>query len=202
MPTTSSTKTYNDILTSVLEDRSPGYVDQIEKQLPWFWWLKRTGNYKPAEGEVISWAVRYTLGTAASSYQGLDTFGMQGKQVSTLLIASWKQYEESIIIAGLDKNVKNKGPKIFDLLEMYEETALANLQESMGQDFYLDGTGNNSKDVTGLAAIVPEDPTTGTIFGINRATAGNEWARSQNVDHGAAAAYSISAAARKPGATS
>ena len=36
-------------------------------------------------------------------------------------------------------------------------------------DIYGDGTGNGGKNITGLAAAVPDDPTTGTYGGINRA---------------------------------
>jgi hypothetical protein len=54
----------------------------------------------------------------------------------------------------------------------------------MNEDFYLDGTGNSSKDVMGLGAIIAEAPTTGTLFGINRAN--SSWWRNQNKDSAAA----------------
>jgi len=54
----------------------------------------------------------------------------------------------------------------------------------MNSHFYLDGTGNGGKRVTGLAALIPEDPTTGTLFGINRAN--ETWWRSNLQDDGAA----------------
>ncbi len=189
MPSSSRTITYNSVLSSVLEDRSKGYTDQIEKQIPLFWWLRRKKRYNTAEGESITWPVRSRLSQSEASYQGFEVGGLQERDEFTLLQASWKQYREDVVIDGLSKDVKNRGPVIFKLLEAKEKAALAGLQEQLGEHFYLDGTGNNSKRVVGLAAFLPEDPTTGTLFGINRATAGNEWWRSRIVDHGGGAAH-------------
>ena len=61
----------------------------------------------------------------------------------------------------------------------------------IGSDIYGDGTGNGGKNITGLAAAIPDDPTTGTYGGINRAT----WSFWQSkkysgvTDGGAAVAY-------------
>jgi hypothetical protein len=46
----------------------------------------------------------------------------------------------------------------------------ARLLNRIAGDIYLDGTGNGGKNITGLAAAVPDDPTTGTYGGISRST--------------------------------
>lgn len=170
------------VLAATLADRSKGYVDQVSKQLPLFMWLKDKGRYKPAEGARIERAVEYGLDETEPSFQGLEQLNLQEQDNVTIIEANWKQYYKSIVISGLDKDVKNTGNKIFDLLEQKEQNALNSLQTDMNEHFYLDGTGNSSKRVTGLGAIIAEDPTTGELFGINRATAGNEWWRNQSVD--------------------
>lgn len=189
MPPTSRTQSMTNVLAATLEERSKGFIDQIEKQLPLLWWLRKKGRYNPAEGESITWSVRYKLRQSEASYQGFDVSGLQDVEQFTTLIASWKQYRVPIIISGLDMNVRNKGPKIFDLYEEKEAAALASLQEQLGEDFYDDGSGNDSKKVTGLDAICPEDTDAGILFGVNRATAGNEWWQSRVVDHGSGAAH-------------
>jgi len=44
----------------------------------------------------------------------------------------------------------------------------ARLLNRIAGDIYLDGTGNGGKNITGLAAAVPDAPTTGTYGGIDR----------------------------------
>lgn len=187
---TSRTVSYTSVLAATLEDRSPGFIDQVQKRIPLFFWLKKKNQYKTAEGETISWSIRNVLEQSDPSYSGLEVAGLQETDEFTVLRADWKQYRMPFIISGLDLNVKNRGPKIFDLFDKREEAALDGLQEAFGEHLYLDGTGNNNKRVIGLSAFCPEDPTTGTLFGVNRATAGNEYWRSRIVDHGGGAAHS------------
>jgi hypothetical protein len=183
MPSTSQTLVTNAVLASTLADRAKGYVDSISKQIPLFWWLKRAGRYKPAEGDRIEWAIEYALDDSEGSFHGYDTLPLIEQDNVTIGIANWKQYHKTIVISGLDRDVKNRGSaKVFDLLEQKEKNALNSLHTEMNSHFYLDGTGNSSKRVTGLGAIIAEAPTTGTLFGINRATAGNEYWRNQNID--------------------
>lgn len=67
--------------------------------------------------------------------------------------------------------------KMLDLLKSKIQQAEMSLSDEISQQLFADGTGNNSKDITGLAAIVAADPTTGTLAGINRAT--YSWWRNQ-----------------------
>lgn len=48
--------------------------------------------------------------------------------------------------------------------------AEAQLMNRIDTDLYLDGTGNGGKNLIGLAAAVPDAPTSGTYGGIDRAT--------------------------------
>jgi hypothetical protein len=48
------------------------------------------------------------------------------------------------------------------------KVAEAQLQNRMDYDCYQDGTGNSSKNIGGLALLVPDTPTTGTVGGISR----------------------------------
>lgn len=177
----SQTLVNNALLSATLQDRSKGYVEQVGNHIPLFYWLKKEGRYKPATGNRIEVAVEYGLDTAEPSYQGLEPWNLQETDNVTIIQANWKQYGKSIVISGIDKVKANKAA-IFNLLEQKEANALTSLQNQMNQHFYLDGTGNSSKRITGLAAMIAEAPTTGTYLGINRATAGNEWWRNQSKD--------------------
>ena len=67
--------------------------------------------------------------------------------------------------------IQNSGKEaIIDLLDGRMNVAEAQLANRIGGDIYLDGTGNSGKNITGLAAAVPDSPSTGTYGGINRVT--------------------------------
>jgi hypothetical protein len=79
------------------------------------------------------------------------------------------QYASAVTISGLEM-IQNSGKEaIIDLLDGRMEVAEAQLANRISGDLYGDGTGNAGKNLTGLAAAVPDDPTTGTYGGINRA---------------------------------
>jgi hypothetical protein len=67
--------------------------------------------------------------------------------------------------------LQNSGKeKVIDLLNGRMKVAEAQLLNRIGSDIYLDGTGNSGKNITGLAAAVPDAPSSGTYGGIDRAT--------------------------------
>jgi hypothetical protein len=67
--------------------------------------------------------------------------------------------------------LQNSGKEQFiDLLEARLNVAESTMMNQLAQSIYSDGTGSSGKEVTGLNAAVPSDPTTGTYGGINRAT--------------------------------
>jgi hypothetical protein len=73
-------------------------------------------------------------------------------------------------MSGLEMLQNASKEQIIDLLEGRMNVAEAQLMNRIDYDLYLDGTGNGGKNLTGLAAAVPDDPTTGTYGGIDRST--------------------------------
>lgn len=80
------------------------------------------------------------------------------------------QYAASVSMSGLE-DLQNSGPEqMIDMLEARIKVAWGQLRNRIDYDLYQDGTGNGGKNLTGLAAAVPDTPTTGTYGGISRAT--------------------------------
>ena len=73
-------------------------------------------------------------------------------------------------MSGLEM-LQNSGKEaIIDLMEGRMKISEAQLANRIDYDLYQDGTGNSGKNLTGLAAAVPDTPTTGTYGGISRDT--------------------------------
>ena len=177
----------NAALSSMLQKREKGYIDVISRQLILMNWLRKKGNYKTVSGGIrYEWNVFNYLNVDEASFDGYDTLPNVASDDVDVAQAEWKSYYKSIVISGTEKDLNN-GERIFDLMQQKEDAALSSLRGQMSSHIYLDGTGNGSKRIVGLGAICSATPTTGTLFNINRATAGNEYWRNQRVDTGAVA---------------
>lgn len=156
------------VLASTLQKRSSGYSNIISAQIPLFMWLKMKGRYiAETGGTKLEWPLEIVLDTTEASYFGADTIPVKFSDSVILAEANWKQYARSIAWTGLEKRI-NGNKKTFDLLSQKETNALESIQQAMNEHMYQDGTGNNSKRITGLKAIISTTPTTGTLFNVSR----------------------------------
>lgn len=73
-------------------------------------------------------------------------------------------------MSGLEMLQNSGKEQIIDLLDGRMQVSEARLLNRISTDIYGDGTGNGGKNITGLAAAVPDVPTSGVYGGIDRAT--------------------------------
>ena len=105
-----------------------------------------------------------------NSYSGYEVLNVSQNSPISGAQFSITQYASAVTISGLEM-IQNSGKEaIIDLLDGRMNVAEAQLVNRIGGDIYLDGTGNSGKNITGLAAAVPDSPSTGTYGGINRAS--------------------------------
>jgi hypothetical protein len=105
-----------------------------------------------------------------NSYSGYEVLNVSQNSPISAAQFSITQYAAAVSISGLEM-IQNSGKEaIIDLLDGRMQVAEAQLANRISQDIYLDGTGNSGKNITGLAAAVPDAPSSGTYGGINRAT--------------------------------
>jgi hypothetical protein len=79
------------------------------------------------------------------------------------------QYADAVTMSGLEMLQNSSKEAIIDLLDGRMQVSEARLLNRISGDLYLDGTGNGGKNITGLAAAVPDVGTTGVYGGIDRA---------------------------------
>lgn len=71
-------------------------------------------------------------------------------------------------IKNLRDNIFLGPEQIIDLIDARMDVAESSMQNIISTGIYSDGTGSGGLQITGLQAIVPNDPTTGTVGGISR----------------------------------
>lgn len=175
----------SDILATTIENRSKDVQDNVTKNNAFLAFMKKRGNIKTFSGghkiyEEVSFAENGNFGW----YSGYDALPVAAQDVITAAEFPIKQCAVSVTISGLEELMNASKEKMIDLMESRVAVAEATMTNKIAQALYSDGTGFGGKQLTGLDAAVPVDPTTGTYGGINRAT----WTfwRSQVHDPGAA----------------
>ena len=178
---------YSDILATTIESRSKEIADNVTKNNAVLKRLSQKGKIRTFSGghKIIEPISQAENGNGAF-FSGYDTLATSPRDVITAAEFAIKQYAVAVTMSGLEK-IQNGGKEgVLDLLEARLAVAEATMANDLSEGIYSDGTANGSKTITGLLAAVPLDPTTGTYGGINRATSGNEFWRSQLYDPGTA----------------
>jgi hypothetical protein len=161
----------SDIIATTIEKRSGKIQDNVSKNNALLSLLKAKGKIRPVSGgRLIYEELSFAENSNGGWYSGYDTLPVAAQDVITAAEFSYKQYAVPVIISGLEQ-LQNAGQEaILDLLEQRLAVAESTMANGISVGLYSDGTGSGGKQLTGLAAAVPTDPTTGTYGGINRAT--------------------------------
>lgn len=162
-----------DIIATTIQSRSGELADNVMANNPILARLKQRGNVRPfGGGNVILEEIAYTDSTTnnTNSYSGYETINIAPNSPISAAQFSITQYASAVTMSGLEMLQNSGKEQIIDLLEGRIMVAEAQLQNRIDGDLYLDGTGNGGKNITGLAAAVPDSPTSGTYGGIDRAT--------------------------------
>ncbi len=171
---------FDDVLTSTIASRSGQLADNMTNNNALLRRLKSKGKIRPISGgSKIVEELEYGEGDL-TWYSGYDTISYTPKQLFTAAEYSLKLCAVPVAISGEDL-LKNSGKeRIVDLFEKRVENAIKTIGNKMSAAIYSDGTGSSGKEIGGLALLVADTPTTGTVGGINRATSGNEFWRNKS----------------------
>ena len=164
---------YSDIITTTIENRSRELADNWTNNNALLRKLRAKDNVKPfSGGNLILQEIGYTEASTinANSYSGYEVINIAPNSPISSAQFSIKQYAGAVSMSGLEM-LQNSGKEAFiDLMEGRMQISEGQLFNRMDYDMYQDGTGNASKNITGLGLAVPDDPTTGTYGGIARGT--------------------------------
>ena len=167
---------FDALLSTTLANYRDQLTDNIFTARPLTYFLMDKGRIRMVDGgtKIVEPLIYGANGTVAS-YSGYDTLSLTAQEGISAAEYEWKQYAASIAISGIEEAKNNGEQAIINLLEAKIMQAEESMKEGFNQMFYADGTGNSGKDWNGLGNIVEAS---GTVGGINRATAGNEFWRS------------------------
>lgn len=155
----------SDMVATTLENRSKSIADNVTSHNALF----RNIKVVPADGglelrEHLSFAENGNGG----SYSGYDTLPTGAQDVVSGAQFQWAQYAVPVSFNGRELAMNSGKEQLIDLVSARVDVAEATMKNLLNRHAYLDGTGNNGKNLTGLAAAIPLGNTSGTYGGIAR----------------------------------
>lgn len=158
------------LITTTLESQVPKIIDNVTNNHPLLMKLKAKGNIKKLSGgNTIRESLSYAENSTVASQGEYDTFDTTPQDVLTSADFDFKIITGTITMTDLEMKQNAGKERIIDLLKGKFDVLETSMRNEIGSQIYGDGTGNGSKDIGGLQLLLADDPTTGTVGGINRA---------------------------------
>lgn len=159
-----------EIVTTTLRKRNKKLADNVTNNNALLAFIKRRGNVKTVDGgRTIVEELAYAENATFQYYTGYETFDISPSDVFSAAEYNWKQAAVSVVCSGLEVDVQNTGTeRVIPLLESRITNAMDTMANKLSEGVYSDGTGSGGKQITGLQALVADDPATGVVGGIDR----------------------------------
>lgn len=190
-----SNPNFNSIVTTTIESRTRALADNVTNNSALLLRLKKRGKVKPVSGgRTIVQELNYQATPNTGWYSGYDTLTTVASDTATAAEFGIREAYASMTISGLEMAQNRGAERMIDLAESKIENMEQSLVNLLNTGVYSDGSANSGKQIGGLQFLVASTPTTGTVGGINRATATwwrNTSARSSTSFGGAATAATI-----------
>jgi hypothetical protein len=173
----------SELITTTLRNRTGKLADNVSDNNALLLRLKQRGRSKPAAGgRVLVQELEYAENSTAMWYSGYDQLDIAPSDVITAAEFDWKQCAVAVSISGLEQ-LQNAGKeRVIDWLDARIRNAEKTMTNMIAAGVYATGTGNGGKEIGGLQHLISKTPTSGTVGGINRATATNSFWRNYSRD--------------------
>jgi hypothetical protein len=162
---------YSDIMATTIESRTRRLADNVTNNNAILQRLSQRGKIKTFSGGTkILQELTFAENSNAGWYSGYDLLPVGVSDVITAAEYDIKQAAVPCIISGLEQ-LQNAGrERMIDLMEGRMGVAEATMSNLITSGLYSDGTGAGGKELDGLDAALPLDPTAAPYGGIDGAT--------------------------------
>ena len=152
------------VQTTVQTEYLPYLVDTILGSNVLFQRVVRAA--KKWSGRTLRVPVKVSKNTTGQSFRGMDTFSVAATDNRQFMEFTPSFYQITCSLPGDELSVADTDSKILDMMKL----TIQSDTDDLGAIFYSDGTGNDSKDPLGLAALVDDGSSVANIGGLARAT--------------------------------
>lgn len=174
-----STDKLSQAFSLALEDRSSETQDLVTNSNVITAVLKKRGRFKTYSGPTIRYRINYAQTGTITWYDGYDFLNPLPADLVQDAEYTPKMLAASPTISG-EEILQNSGRnQLMNVFDLYIDVAQGELKDEMARVLHSNGTGNGGKELVGLQAAIPTDPTSGTYGSIARS---NAWWRPNSFD--------------------
>ena len=158
----------SDILATTIESRTRKIADNVTNNNALLKRMEQKGKIKPfSGGHKILQELSFAENSNAGWYSGYDLLPVGISDVISAAEYNIKQAAVPVIISGLEQ-LQNAGrEQMIDLMESRLEVAEATMANLITGGLYSDGSAAGGKEIDGLEAMLPIDPTAAPYGGID-----------------------------------
>jgi len=158
----------SDMLATTIESRTKKIADNVTNNNALLAKLKKQGRIKTFSGGTkILQELSFAENSNAGWYSGYDLLPVGVSDVISAAEYDIKQAAVPVIISGLEQLQNSGRERMIDLMEARLEVAEATMANLICGGLYSDGTAAGGKQIDGLAAALPVDPTAAAYGGID-----------------------------------
>lgn len=177
---------FDALLSSTLANYREEYVDLVSRSFFLLYWLTSKDKKRFEDGgESIVVQLMYGKNSTVKSYSGYETLDTTPQEGLTAVKFPWKQVAGSVSISRLEERQNSGESRLINLLESKVKQCRITMSDVLNEMFYGDGTGNDSKDIFGLALLC-EPGVWGTLGGIDASLTMNSFWRNKAQNHNSA----------------
>jgi hypothetical protein len=159
---------YSDILATTIESRTRKIADNVTNNNALLMKMKGKGNIKTFSGGTrILQELSFAENSNAGFYSGYDLLPVGVSDVISAAEFDIKQAAVPVVISGLEQLQNSGREQMIDLMESRLSVAESTMANLITGGLYSDGTGSGGKEIDGLEAAVPVDPTATPYGGID-----------------------------------
>lgn len=155
---------YRQVLSTAMALRSAGIEDLVSNSNPLYNTLKRKGLLRPYTGPEIRQTLKIDK-QQAQWFKGYDFLRNPPIELFNDAVFTPKMMAIPISLTGEEMLANQGETQVHDILEGYMEGADDAAIDAMDEGLQSDGTDDDGKQITGLAAAVPVNPTTAGVYG-------------------------------------
>jgi hypothetical protein len=158
----------SDILATTIESRTRKIADNVTNNNALLARMKKNGKIKTfSGGHKIMQELSFAENSNAGWYSGYDLLPVGVSDVISAAEFDIKQAAVPVIISGLEQLQNSGRERMIDLMESRLEVAESTMSNLITGGLYSDGSAAGGKQIDGLEAALPVDPTAAPYGGID-----------------------------------
>lgn len=161
---------FDELITTTLKNRTGKLADNVTNNNALLRFLSENGNISLLDGgETIVKELEYAENDTFQFYSGYETLNINPSDVLSAAEFDWKQAACVVTVSGRQMRINSGRNAMINLVGARVKNAEKTMKNNISTSIYSDGTGSSGLEIGGLQLLVADDPSTGTVGGIDRA---------------------------------